>query len=948
MTWSEDFTGYGGANDGNWFEIDPGYATNTYWNDLAPANSTGNTYCLRSITYETSTSYDNYWYYNLRKKRFRKNITVEYLIHYKYGSIYNFYGAGIMGGNTNSSNNMYPSYGRLNVYVDWDATNSYWFLRFYYATGVADYPLTSLNTSGSLSGTLHWFKIVQETNNTWSFYHKFDGEASYVHCGTTTDTLGDLYKKFEDETGDWGYKDEGAWFWAGVYYDVVSIQTWFEVIQLNITADESEDEGTWPTKMTCEMWQPSIFMSSGYGTFVDDTPLRYVETFDRDMENDATGWACYDGSFLNEQHVAQWGTQDTDRDLLFSCMDAGTGDRYARAQQTITVFGFYKNIDYRVKFYLAPQEYQNRWYMYFYNGSSFNWGIWIDNPVNVFPAIRQEQSWDVYCSDGTTRYFWSNALVYMPNGMYWWIRFKQVTPTTVTFYYRVDVPGSNWITIGTVQFDETVWATGNQPFWYMYHDRNTTVYDRTDCLFRIDEIQIEADRMQHLGDRWGNVDCEVSASMLAACFHASSGYAVYERYQRVPLSGATTSLFYLLSPEFAHPGETTDWSASSTWNNPLPETTTYSTNDYYLKLKDPYDPAASQGPLSFFYTITDNFYINVQVDDWEFNNNETNKHRGGLVFTIDGVGECFLGYAHSNTLGYDIFMAKVNGVEYPAGDLSPSYTSTSYMILRQQGTTLELIIKEAGYGSYMEQILWTGYAGPYSIRSMKLTRQTDYDLIILNDLFYFVETVTGGDTTGALEPTFPVMEFSCVSLSTTPPDWGAFAYFFHKTSLTGGGVNDLDGLDPTNLEGTGQVLTTNSVCLVVDATTDEAHFMVAEEDASAIESIPNVIIPDNNAGNWAWKRANAFNSAYAERYTGVTDSLGDPGYTDYASVHPSDCGYMIEMFDVSDGTLQDTWLEMVPSMGTQGRFWLEINGTVDKDVTMWIMPEVLERHGDWE
>lgn len=67
------------------------------------------------------------------------------------------------------------------------------------------------------------------------------------------------------------------------------------------------------------------------------------------------------------------------------------------------------------------------------------------------------------------------------------------------------------------------------------------------------------------------------------------------------------------------------------------------------------------------------------------------------------------------------------------------------------------------------------------------------------------------------------------------------AYWRWRSGLTGGGADDLDGID-------GDDLTAGDVTLVLDATNKFLRYYVVEDPIGESESSPEVIIPDNNAG----------------------------------------------------------------------------------------------------
>jgi len=69
--------------------------------------------------------------------------------------------------------------------------------------------------------------------------------------------------------------------------------------------------------------------------------------------------------------------------------------------------------------------------------------------------------------------------------------------------------------------------------------------------------------------------------------------------------------------------------------------------------------------------------------------------------------------------------------------------------------------------------------------------------------------------------------------------------------LTGGTAGKLDNIDPTDTDGSSTALAAGDVCAVIEA--DMLSEYIARESAGASESAPDIIIPDNNPGNFWWE-----------------------------------------------------------------------------------------------
>lgn len=68
---------------------------------------------------------------------------------------------------------------------------------------------------------------------------------------------------------------------------------------------------------------------------------------------------------------------------------------------------------------------------------------------------------------------------------------------------------------------------------------------------------------------------------------------------------------------------------------------------------------------------------------------------------------------------------------------------------------------------------------------------------------------------------------------------------------TGGVAGTLDDIDPTDTNGSAKVLVEGDYCIVSE---DDAEYRyIARDSAGAVESDPDVIIPDTNPSNWWWE-----------------------------------------------------------------------------------------------
>lgn len=90
------------------------------------------------------------------------------------------------------------------------------------------------------------------------------------------------------------------------------------------------------------------------------------------------------------------------------------------------------------------------------------------------------------------------------------------------------------------------------------------------------------------------------------------------------------------------------------------------------------------------------------------------------------------------------------------------------------------------------------------------------------------------------------------------------------TAHIGGTEGALDNIDPTDIKGNSTFITleVGDVCEVIDGTSTP-HLYVARNSAGAVELLPNVVVPDNNAGDWWWEKM----SDGSATTTGMVDAL---------------------------------------------------------------------------
>ena len=85
-------------------------------------------------------------------------------------------------------------------------------------------------------------------------------------------------------------------------------------------------------------------------------------------------------------------------------------------------------------------------------------------------------------------------------------------------------------------------------------------------------------------------------------------------------------------------------------------------------------------------------------------------------------------------------------------------------------------------------------------------------------------------------------------------------------AVAGGGSGAMDLIDPTDTDGSSTVLAAGDTCRVVED--DLISEYVARNSGGASESLPDVVIPDANAGNFWWELVE-----YTPQNTGMINQL---------------------------------------------------------------------------
>jgi len=70
-------------------------------------------------------------------------------------------------------------------------------------------------------------------------------------------------------------------------------------------------------------------------------------------------------------------------------------------------------------------------------------------------------------------------------------------------------------------------------------------------------------------------------------------------------------------------------------------------------------------------------------------------------------------------------------------------------------------------------------------------------------------------------------------------------------SLTGGSAGALDAINPTDTDGSATALVAGDICDIVED--NMVSMYVARNSAGAVESVPDIIVPDTTPGNFWWE-----------------------------------------------------------------------------------------------
>ena len=76
---------------------------------------------------------------------------------------------------------------------------------------------------------------------------------------------------------------------------------------------------------------------------------------------------------------------------------------------------------------------------------------------------------------------------------------------------------------------------------------------------------------------------------------------------------------------------------------------------------------------------------------------------------------------------------------------------------------------------------------------------------------------------------------------------------YFATSLAGGAAGSLDSIDPTDTDGSGTALAVGDICDVIEDGRQPVSY-IAKSASGMTEALPEIVIPNTNAGNWYWQR----------------------------------------------------------------------------------------------
>lgn len=743
-------------------------------------------------------------YYAYRNRAFRGNIDLQWTARFTHeSSLYNEFYFGLCRSNSYLSNQM-------TIRCRWAGSS----MKVGCALGGAEQDLTNFSTS-------KWydFRVLQNSStDVVTFYWRENGDATWILLYTTSS--GYTHSTFLDSYG--------AMIVTRIYvYQSPYPQLLMEFDQITIIADEQEEDGSWPNEISCDFDGSgfcSFYSTSGYGT-LDVSAIEAAARHTYEVD-DVPFWSSIESGWKVKNHG------DNKVMWLNSHEPEKTADERSLWSNTLGGSG----IDIVFKVRINALEGGAYFEIYFWNSNNNYVKLSFRNNEYFLDPYKESsyiQFYRTLGSSGAGNIYLDNPS-HIPHNQWNYFRFK-ANWTTGKIEGWLSVAGlGDWLYMGTVTCTD---SAVNDSFWNL-----TTIEVRSHCISARDGYtDVEVDAIWNLGytslnyDRWCKVDSVFCAPRFLFFEQGNNYEFVYGEHW----------FNYEFTTQNQH------WDPST------------NVEEYDATYNPPYTlPHVwwnNQSPLQMdmLFNVKGNLCVIIESQYWY--DSDSVGEFSGWTWTINDTTTIRLGHFYNDIAGIEI-----GGVLY-------QHTLNSY---GSRPTRIEVRLIGNHFTCWIDQDLAFDAVGPELVYESTdfLGSPAEYDhnnwefsrwsngYFKWREFQFWGQILVPYPISAQLAGSWNVGGYVLGEYNFTDTAGFTEAYFFHKTGLTGGGADDLDGLDPNDLEGTGQTLKAGSLCMTI-TDTNETHVHVAVIDGTAVESIPDVILADVNPGSWAWKRIDAMSSA---------------------------------------------------------------------------------------
>ncbi|MEN8250667.1 MAG: hypothetical protein ABFS32_17165 [Bacteroidota bacterium] len=611
---------------------------------------------------------------------------------------------------------------------------------------------------------------------------------------------------------------EGCVWGAFMLYSTSFPNHWVMIWDMNTTADYIANLAmdNWPTRMTMSARALQIDTNSALAPYVPEPTYDFEEDFNDPYDPNniyyKTANIAVENSALNIYHAEGSGDESEQWYII-------DDEYFAREIEFIARFKI-RSLSTDVHFYIYLYDPDWNYCYYFRFLGSATHGQYDMRAYTHAVGVSQEV------------FNWVDFALFTEE---WYeVKVKENADSTTSFYIRQE--GFAWHLLGNIgPLSVSPLHYGMRPRFIM--DTYGTGRDEVPQNIEIDGFKVNS-LFSTLGFNWFGA-VEATAENLYG--HFIAGWSMYTAYDWSDFSDTLNEL---------------DFSA------PLPAYTVYPGS--YLKLSD-----TNPGDLKLFATIKNNFVFDTTFD-FVMDPTEAQPYLAWRFY----INDIEIWFGHHYDGVQDRAGVCINGTWYYHSDITWNYTSSNRFIFSLSGNELTVTIQQstAAAETVYSDSDFLGSPAEYITRDFTYIRSegVEFEYTRINSLYLLAEETLPTDLEGWLTNSFEeiITEF-IVFLS--PPDISDPGFFFHRTDLVGGTEGALDSIDPTNLDGTGQVLTDSSACLVITATND-IYLFKASSAPGQVESIPDIIIPDNNPGDWYWERIHSpqFRPVTPLNFTDVT------------------------------------------------------------------------------